>query len=254
VQLRDLLAAPFLREMHHFLWIEPTQVGGMTDPGWSCRDHAWLTALLARSLGHDPLLVHGEAFFVRGPAAGAASISGHQSPHNWVYLPDIGAIDLSTRCDWQLAGGDYTVPIDCIFANTWIPRRKGKAYFLHDPGQFSGAIEELSRQRNRYSAIYRVGEAEELHEGHVTRAAGWIRSPLAARLGAVYGDPTDLYCALLLHLRALLDGKAPSFAALPQAKAWEAIARARDGAAARASQYFNAPVHARPSQPAALAA
>jgi hypothetical protein len=240
--------------MRHFLWIDPTRIGAMTDPGWSCRDHAWLTALLAHSLGHDPLLVHGEAFFVRGAAAGAASVSGHQSPHGWVYIEGVGAIDLSTRSSWHLSGGDYTVPIDCVFANTWIPRRKGKAYFVHDLARFSEAIGKFSRQRNRCSAIYRIGEAEQLHEGHVTRAAGWIRSTLAVRLDAVYGNPTDLYCALLLHLRAFLEGEAPSLAALPQEKAWREIARAREGAIGRVARYFDAPAYAPSRQVAELEA
>ena len=253
IPLRNLFSTRFLREIHHFLWIEPTQVGGMTDPGWSCRDHAWLTALLAHSLGYQPELVHGEAFFSRGPAAGGASISARQSPHNWIFVEGVGAIDLSTRSEWHLAGGDYTAPIDCVFADTWIPRRKGKVYFVQDRQSFAEAVDELPRLRNQWSAVYRIGEAEYLHEGHMTQAAGWIRSPLAVRLDAVHGsNPTDLYCALLLHLRAFLVGKVPSLATLTQAKAWEEIARTREGAIERASRLFASAGHAPSPQVAAL--
>lgn len=236
VQLRDLLSDRFLREIHHFLWIDPSVIGGATDAGWSCRDHAWVTALLARSLGHQPALFHGEAFFAVGQNGRSAGASVRQAPHSWIVIEDVGAIDLSTKPDSNVSGVDFQLPITCIFANAWIPHGRGKAYFLDDPGAFARVTQDVPQRRNQATAVYLTHEAEHLHTGHLTRAAGWIRSPLAQRLGSLHGNPSDLYAALLLHLRAFLEGDAQSLTGLPAGEAWNWLARVREGAIERAQQ------------------
>jgi len=234
VHLRDLLSDRFLREIHHFLWIGPSVLGEATDAGWSCRDHAWVTALLARSLGHKPILFHGEALLVVGPNGRSGSISVHQRPHSWIAIEDVGAIDLSIKPDSRVSGSDFRIPITCIFANAWIPRAKGKVFFLDDAAVFARAIEDLPQRRNQVSAVYLINEAEHLHAGHLTRAAGWIRSPLTLHLDSLYGNPSDLYAALMMHLRSFLEGRVPGFSGLPFEEAWSRIASARQGAIVRA--------------------
>lgn len=234
--LRVLHDDRFLRELHHFLWTEPSVTGAVTDAGWNCRDHAWVTALLARSFGYQPALFHGEAFFAMGPNGMSAGVSVSQKPHSWVVVEDAGTIDLSIRPDARIDGGDFRLPITCIFADSWLPRGKGNACFLADSRAYARAIEDLPLRRNALSAMYLVREAERLHAGLITRAAGWIRSPLAHRLGETYGNPSDLYAALVLHLRAFLAGTAQSLAGLPPAEAWNRLARAREGAIERACE------------------
>ena len=234
VPLKDLLADRFLREIHHFLWIDPSVIGGTTDAGWSCRDHAWVTALLARSSGYRPALFHGEAFFAAGPNAKSAGVSVSQKPHSWVVVEDAGTIDLSIRPDARIDGGDYRLPITCVFADSWLPRGKGRVHFVDEANTYARAVEVLPRRRNTLSAVYLVNEAEQFHAGVVTRAAGWIRSPLTERLGCLYGNPSDLYAALALHLRAFLEGEAQSLRGLPADEAWRWLARTRDGAIDRA--------------------
>jgi len=239
VHLRNLHSVPFLREIHHFLWTEPSTVAGTDDAGWSCRDHAWVTAFLAKSLGHKPLLFHGEAHFVKGPSGASGSVSLRQAPHSWVLIEGVGAVDLSTRADWIISGHPYRIPITCIFADAWIPRRKGSAFFLDDADEYERAVEDLHKRRNETTAIYRTDEAEHVHAGQVTRAAGWIRSPLTVRLDALYGNPSDLYCALVLHLRAVLEGRADSLTTLPPAQAWATLAQTRSGAIDRVCQFLD---------------
>ncbi len=226
-------------------------IGGATDAGWSCRDHAWVTALLARLLGHQPALFHGEAFFAVGQNGRSAGASVRQAPHSWIVIEDVGAIDLSTRPDSNVSGVDFPLPITCIFANAWIPHGRGKAFFLDDPGAFARITQDVPQRRKQASAVYLINEAEHLHTGQLTRAAGWIRSPLAHRLGSLYGDPSDLYAALMLHLHAFLEGSAPSLSGLPFEEAWSRLAGTRHGAIERACLRFEAaaePGHSLPAQ------
>jgi hypothetical protein len=234
--LRDLISDRFLLELHHLLWVDPSFAGATVDAGWNCRDHAWLTALLVRSLGHNPLLFHGEAHFIKGPNGTSSSHSYYQRPHTWIAVENVGAIDLSIKPEFSIFGDDYRLPITCVFANEWIPRGKSKASFLDDALAFARAMEELPRRRNQVSAIYLTQDAEQLHAGHLTFAAGWIGSPLTKRLDAIYGNPSDVYAALLLHMRSFLNGDVPGLSALSFEDAWSRLAVTRSGAIARARQ------------------
>lgn len=236
VQLRELHSDRFLREVHHFLWVGPSVHGATTDAGWNCRDHAWVTALLAHTLGHKSVFLHGEACFAVGPNGRSESTSIQQRPHSWVALDKVGAIDLSIKPENRVSGSDFRLPISCIFANAWMPRARGQAFFLEDAVVFARAAEDLPQRHNRISAVYLVNEAEDLHAGHLTRAAGWIGSPLTLYLDSRYGNPSDLYAALLLHLRAFLDGDAQSLTGLPFDEAWRWLARVREGAIERAAR------------------
>lgn len=234
VQLRSLVSERFLRELHHFLWIEPSLSGKVLDAGWNCRDHAWLTALMVQSLGHKPLLFHGEAFFVKGANGKSGSVSYTQQPHSWIAVEGVGAVDLSVKPEFSISGDDFRIPVTCIFANECLPRGRSTAYFFDDPGVFAQAVRELPNRRNQASAVYLKHEAEHLHDGHLARAAGWIGSPLTQRLDSRYGNPSDLYAALLLHIRSFLVGSVPSLAGLPFDEAWGQLAARRAGAIDRA--------------------
>jgi hypothetical protein len=76
------------------------------------------------------------------------------------------------------------------------------------------------------------------HAGHLTHAAGWIGSALTVWLDATYGNPSDVYAALLMHLRAFLEGGTRSLADLPFEKSWAIIADQREGAIDRARRYI----------------
>ena len=240
IQLRDLLSDRFLREIHHFLWLAPSLPQDRMDAGWNCRDHAWVTALLLQSLGHRSTFFHGEAFFARGGSGASGSVSYFQRPHSWIVVECVGAIDLSVKPAFGIAGDNYRIPISGVFANEAMPRGRSKAYFLNDAAAFARAADDLPNRRNQVSAAYLVSEAEYLHDGHLSRAAGWIRSPLANRLRATYGEPSDLYSALMLHIRAVLEGSAASLSGLPFEQAWTRIADRRAGAIDRARQCIEA--------------
>lgn len=234
VQLRAFSSERFLREIHHFLWIEPLLVGNSLDAGWNCRDHALIAGLLIESFGYRSLLVHGEAFFARGPSGKSAGASFFQRPHNWILVQDAGAVDLSIKSDFDVAGDRFRLPLNGIFANEWIPRGRGRVFFVDDASVFARAAAELPQQRNHATAVYLTREAEYLHYGHITHSAGWIGSALTSLLDAEYGNPCDLYAALMLHLRAFTLGDAPGLSKLSFQASWQQLAATREGAIERA--------------------
>lgn len=240
IQLSDLISRKFLRELHHFLWTDPSVLADGVDAGWNCRDHVLTAAFLIRSLGFNPVLFHGEAFFARGPNGKSGSVSYHQKPHSWIVIEKVGAADLSIKPDLNSAGDQFHIPIACIFANQWIPRAKGSVFFAEDEHTYAQACEALLRRRNHAAAIYFPKEAEQFHAGHLSHAAGFAGSPLTQKLDAVYGNPSDLYAALMLHLHAFLEGRAQSLSALTFDQAWRKIAAMREGAIERACMHIEA--------------
>lgn len=237
-QLKDLFSDRFLREIHHLLWLEASAAGAAVDGGWNCRDHAWVTALLSLTLGRTATLVAGEAFFSKGATAESPASSFHVNPHHWTWVDGVGAIDLSVKPISRIEGTDFRVPIRCIFASEWIPRRKNNAYFLENRAQFVRAMEELPGRGNQTAAVYLANESEYPHVGHLSHAAGWIGSAMTAWLDARYGNPSDIYAALFIHLRAFLEERTRSLADLPFEDSWAALAADRKGAIDRARRYI----------------
>lgn len=236
VHLRTLHSERFLREIHHLLWSASSLSGHVVDAGWNCRDHAWVMALLVRALGYEAVVIHGEAHFIKGPNGNSGAVTYFQRPHTWLAVENVGAIDVSARATFQVGADRFQAAITCVFADAWLPRGRGNSYFFTDANAYARAVEELSGRRNQLSAVYLIQEAEQLHEGLLSRAAGWVGSPLTKRLGSIYGNPSDLYAALLLHLRAYLAGDAPSLSGLSVEESWARLAHARVGAIDRARQ------------------
>ena len=75
--MRRLASKPFLREIHHFLWMEPFYNRGQLDQGWNCRDHALVTALVIAMRGTVPLL-----WTVRQPSYAVLEATGNRSCYN----------------------------------------------------------------------------------------------------------------------------------------------------------------------------
>lgn len=222
-QLRHLVSTPFLRELHHFLWTEPCMVGDRIDVGWNCRDHAWTLVFLLRHLGVDSAVVHGRAFFASGPIAKQEAVSYAQTPHSWVIVKGLGAIDLSIKPDFVCAGDRFSVPIQWVFLNNAAPG-KCETQFFNNEAAFRHAIGQLPERRNRIAAAYLAEGYEQLGREHFEFAARWADSSLARQLTGLRADPSGLYAALLAHLAGLLQGQARSLAALSFREAWLLLA------------------------------
>lgn len=223
-QLHHLVAPPFLRELHHLLWTESRMVENQVDAGWNCRDHAWTLSFLLQSFGFEHVVAHGEAFFAAGPAAKRPAVSYAQAPHSWIVVKNLGHIDLSIKADFASAGDLFRVPIEWVFLNKASAGDRCDTWFFSDAAAYQRTINQLPERRNRISAAYCISGYEILGSDHLEFAAGWLRSSLADRLGARYGDPSRLYAALLEHLRGILHGSTPSLSALSFDDAWAMIA------------------------------
>ena len=244
-QLKDLISDRFLREIHHLLWTEPGVPEDRFDPGWSCRDHAWATGLLAHSLGYEAAFAHGEAFFTMGGGARSAGHCMTQADHTWLTVRDVGIIDLSVRPDGNFPGIDASFPVKCIFANDWIPRRRTKVHLVAGRNEFVRLTSDLARNSSQTAAVYFPAKVEPVGPEYLGTAAQWIGSILTRKLTATYGDPTAIYAALFVHLRGFLDGTSASLAALPVDDAWQSLWKARGNAANLAAlQVDRASAHA----------
>ncbi len=222
-QLRQLISAPFLQELHHFLWTETRMVDDHVDAGWNCRDHAWILSFLLRTHGIDCVVAHGEAFFAMGPTAKRPATSYGQQPHSWIVARNLGAIDLSIKPEFCSAGDVFQLPIEWVFLNRAGAKIRCDAQFFNADGPFRLAAENLPLRRNQAGAAYRVREIEWLETDHGGFAADWIRSPLSDKLGTRYGRQSGPYAALLMHLESFLRGDARSLAALSFDEAWGVI-------------------------------
>lgn len=237
VQPRDLISDCFLREIRHFLWVESSLLGDRVDAGWSCRDHALVTAFLIRLLGYELVFRNGEALFAKRRNGKSDGFSFTQNPHSWLFVRGIGAIDLSIKPYTGVQGDDVRIGIKCVYGGEWIPRGRGKAYFFEDSSEFARAVDSLPQHRHQASVAYLAREAEYFHRGHLTHAAGWTASPLTKLLDSTYGaNPSDLYAALMLHLRSFLEGTAASMSIFSFSEAWSRLAEVRKGAIDRALQ------------------
>lgn len=239
IPLRTFNDERFLRELHHLLWTPPQLIGTTMDAGWGCRDHALMVGILLESFGHKAMLIHGEALFVRGPTGRAASICYTQRPHNWLLVEGAGAVDLSIKPEFDSSGERIRFPLHSVFANQWIPRGKGRVFFIDDAASFALAETNLPQQRNHATAVYLTREAEHIHQGHITHSAGWIGSALTRMLDTRYGNPVALYAALLLHLHAFVAGHAAGLSALPFDESWDRLAAQQEGAVARATRLLD---------------
>jgi len=233
IQLRVLNDEHFLRELHHFLWMEPQFVEGRVDAGWNCRDHALVVALTLACLGHRSSLASGEALFARGTKGPPAAPGFAQKPHNWVVVDGIGAIDLSIKSQFECGGVSYRVPLASVFADAWHPRGRGRAVFLTSPEVFARTEAELKARPGDATAVYLTQALEPLHAGHLANGAAWTTSIMAKHLTDTFGDPAGCYAALALHLRDFLLGSARPLSRVAAAEAWATIAQARGGAVDR---------------------
>lgn len=226
-QLRQLISASFLHELHHFLWTDTRMVGDSVDAGWNCRDHAWIITFLLRAFGHESVVAHGKAFYASGPTGKRATISYSQQPHSWVMIRKLGAIDLSIKPEFISAGDVFQVPIDWVFLNKAGAKTRCDTLFFSEDAAYQNAVTHLPLRRNQAAVAYRTMEVELLDDGHFPFAAGWTRSSLCDRLGLRHGDPSLLYTALLMHLIEFIRGNARSLAALPFDDAWAVLAERR---------------------------
>jgi hypothetical protein len=67
--------------------------------------------------------------------------------------------------------------------------------------EFVRLTSDLARNSSQTAAVYFPVKVEPVGPEYLGTAAQWIGSILTKKLTAAYGDPTDIYAALFVHLR-----------------------------------------------------
>lgn len=207
--------------------IEPFDNREFYDHGWSCREHAWLVALLAEALGYSAVVMHGAATFLpRVPPGQARSIIS-QTQHSWVGVEEFGLIDLSPKPRGQQSTGGQTAtwgdpfPLGSIFRNQVGRSRANSVILVIDDVQFRNEVERLVPRKDTPHAVFRGRDYDTILEDIVLHAVDWINSPLTGRLMLHFDR--SIYAKAFLHLHSYLDHRVSSLRHTDQLGAWRRI-------------------------------
>lgn len=84
-------------ELNHLLTEPPLRPG---DFGWFCREHAVITAAVAKSCGNHVDIVYGEVSIIVGTASITTRLAPSEDKHWWCKGLSLPIIDLSARMDF----------------------------------------------------------------------------------------------------------------------------------------------------------
>jgi hypothetical protein len=231
MELVELLQSEaFLDELHRFLWTEPVLNKGARDEGWSCRDHVAVIGQIALDAGAAATVLQGKCMFVQGanargePPVGLGQLPEDAGTHSWLYIEDVGHVDVSPRLD---RGGEGWRPLHSsgVVASSWAPASNAALVVRTTLPEYEEAIALASRANERSHAIYYIAEAEPFSREIANEGLSWANSPRTDELRAL-ALPDDAYVHLARHLVAVADGTHPSVGDQPPQQAWaEVLAR-----------------------------
>jgi hypothetical protein len=223
----DLLTRDeFLWELHHLLWMEPAERRGKWDPGWNCRDHAFIVGLVVRLLGTEAVLIRGRAIFIVGPSGEKVPLGVEQLPHAWLGINGDGYFDLSLRLDESvMPGGNWCAwPVKSLAASQFMPSEVAR--FVHtaqaehyEQKKAIATHAEYARTAVYFSESDYVRFTKRLLFG----AFQFCNSPLTNMLRDYFGERPDLYARAALHLYDLLEGNAEPLIGMSQLSAWKIL-------------------------------
>jgi hypothetical protein len=174
--VNKLTTPDFLDEIHHLLWIEPTDNRGSWDEGWNCRDHALLSGIVAQLLKLTATVIHGEATYVQGPSGEAPPVGISQAIHAWLGIDGLGFMDLSprlTRCREPLW---RSWPLQCIVMSRCLP--EGIFEMATSQEEYEGRVAAATNSPSRH-AIYFGHEYNAVDLKCVSKAFDVVDSPLS---------------------------------------------------------------------------
>lgn len=223
------VAAPdFQSELNGLFWIDDVERESVLDYGWSCREHAWATALLARSAGIEAFVINGQAAHVVRTDLTAGLLTQHA--HSWVMVGGM-VFDFSPKPLARLGAVDVAVPkiaFSKVMDDGW--------------GAFSMSASEREFARSRAGAaasgnsvaLYWAQESDTPLPSMIEDAVGYINSPLTDILKKQFDH--SIYAKALLHLDGVLHRRRAPLAGRPLMDQWEVISRAFDRPISRAIQ------------------
>ena len=216
--LDTLSSKRFLRELRHFLWMEPHLNNGVLDQGWNCRDHSWVAAHLIKAAGHEPYLFRGAATYV----CRKGKLAVEQRTHSWVGIEELGCFDFSIKPTTSFSGKTVALPFNLLFSNRLIPANGRSCEIVRRNNVYLSQVRSALKQK-RNAGIYFLESGSGIGTESILLAAEWINSPLTDKPRRWFARPTNLYAALVIHLLSFVSGDSSSMAEMSQHEAWSEL-------------------------------
>ncbi len=230
---RMMGTAAFKKEINHLLYSNSfTGSDGEFDPGWNCRDHTLVMALMLKSGDGYPKIVTGKCMFVQGPVAGNAAFrigqeDYYKSGHNWLVHSKFGLIDVSPTL--QTKAHRFREPFNGIFGRVWLPQGKERVSVVvcGDPRNYAEEIEKASHALSHSTAVYLQLDEQEVTDKLIKSPFKFLNSRFSTEIKSRFG--TDFYPAVAKHLHDFMLGKSDSLISEGKVKAWGTVVDAYSG-------------------------
>jgi hypothetical protein len=217
----------FKNEINHLLHTQAHMGSdGEFDPGWNCRDHALVMAMLLKRGGVYPKVANGKCMFVQGPYLKNTSFEVGQenyqkNGHNWLIDQQFGMIDVSPLL--ELKRRRFRAQFNGIFNRVWLPggKERVKVVVCHDALEYEQEIEKANQLNGLSTAVYLHLDELEVTDQLTESPFKFLRSPLSAEVKKRFG--ADFYKAVARHLHGFTLGKKNSLMDLEKLKAWGSL-------------------------------
>jgi hypothetical protein len=214
----------FKKEINHLLHSNShTNSEGELDPGWNCRDHALVMALLLKSGEIYPKVASGKVMFVQGPVAGNPAFhigqeEFHKSGHNWLVHAKFGLIDVSPTL--QSKEHSFRDSFNGVFNRVWLPQDKERnsVVMCQTPEEYVAKIERAERALGHATAIYLHLDEVEVTANLFKTPFKFLHSQFSAEIKSRFGP--RFYFAVAKHLRAFMMGENDSLLHVERLQAW----------------------------------
>ena len=224
---RMMGTAAFKKEINHLLYSNSyTGSDGEFDPGWNCRDHSLVMALMLKSGDNYPKIANGKCMFVQGPVAGNPTFGigqedYYKSGHNWLVHAKFGLIDVSPSL--QSKAHRFRDPFNGIFNRVWLPPGKERVSVVvcNDPDEYAKHIEKARRSMAHSTAVYLHLDDQEVTEKLIKSPFKFLNSRFSTEIKQRFGS--DFYPAVAKHLHDFILGKKDSLMSQGRLKAWGTV-------------------------------
>lgn len=221
---RMMGTSAFKKEINHLLYsTSHTNSEGEMDPGWNCRDHALVMALLLKSGGVYPKIASGKCRFVQGPVAGNEAFGigqadYHKSGHNWLNHAKFGLIDVSPSL--QSKEHSFRDAFNGVFNRVWLPQDKARVSVVlcHNPDEYAAKIERAERAMGHATAVYMQIDEQEVTPRLIESPFKFLASHFSAEIKSRFG--VLFYRAAARHLHGFMLGDNDSVTGLAKLEAW----------------------------------
>jgi len=230
---RMMGTAAFKKEINHLLYSNNyAGSDGEFDPGWNCRDHSLVMALMLKSGDTYPKIAHGKCMFVQGPVAGNAAFgigqeNHHTSGHNWLVHSKFGLIDVSPSL--LTREHRFRESFNGVFNRVWLPPGKDRVSVVlcNEPHDYEDEIKKARHKMSHSTAVYLHLDDLEVTEKLLRSPFKFLNSRFSTEIKNRFGP--DFYPAVAKHLHDFVLGKSDSLMSQGKVKAWGTVVDAFSG-------------------------